>query len=490
MAKKKAKKQQHVQQFLSPERYIKEKLRTVEIGDCYMTDDIWEQGIGRVVVTRKHNGGRISMAEFVVDTYCLGVRDCDYRLRMEDYELSFILHRMEKNEELRKVSYEEAHNVVYGAVAFAEEGGILPHKNFSLVEYFLEEDDDGVPIIEYDFGKDGQHFLVARNILELTTYLPTLQAHLREDNVGWILADDTDDDEEMEEESLEEKDPFYQYNGYPYTYENHSYPEKLQLNHPEILEIMQKKENVLSIPDAELEVIRSIPHEQLAADLEHIIYYCLGQVSDGVSNIVSKDDGLSAALTHSVMILREVGNCTTSLNAVLEVMRQSDAVYRYFVGDASAQELLPSIVLLGKDNLPMLEEFLYSTGTLTGCKADVMQSMVEIAIRYPEKEADVVSILEAYGRQALKMKKKARFTNAKINGILVSGLVDLEAKELLPMIHSLYKEKLVDKMVCGPYRNVQEDIQEGAIYHPFDLSLRGCYDYMVSAFGYAFDVYR
>lgn len=61
----------------------------MEIGDCYMSDSLWEEGIGHVVITRKHNGGKTSMAEFLIDTYCRGVRDCGYKLRMEDYEVAY-----------------------------------------------------------------------------------------------------------------------------------------------------------------------------------------------------------------------------------------------------------------------------------------------------------------------------------------------------------------------------------------------------------------
>lgn len=495
MAKKKTKKQakkQQPQQFLSPERYVREKVRGLEIGDCYMSDDLWETGLGHVVVTRKHNGGRISAAEFLVDTYCLGVRDCGYMLRMEDYELNHLLNRIDRTSGLQKISYEEAHNIVYGAVAFAEEGGISPHKDFALAEYFLEEDLDDIPLIEYDYGKDGKHFLVAKDNLELTTYLPTLQSHLGEANVGWTIDAEIDEDEEEEKANFlgENSIPFYQYNGYPYTYENHSYPDQLQLKHPEVLAIMQKKENVLSIPEKELEEILSIPREELAADLEHIILYSLGQANDGVGNLKTTSDEVRSAVTHSVMILREVGNSTTSLDAVLEVLRQSDAIFDYLVGDAQAQELLPTLILLGKDNLPKLEEFLYATGLLNGSKTYVMEAMVDIAYHNPEKREEVLSILKAFGERALKEKSQAKFTDYSLNGSLVYSLVDLQAQEFLPMIHTLYKDNLVSRMSCGPYRNVQEDIQNRSCHRPFDLSLRGCYDYMERAFGYNFEVYR
>ena len=87
MAKKKQNKKQGGQQFLSPEQYLKQKARTLEIGKCYITDAIKKVGEGLVIVTRNHTGGRISMASFLVDAYCLGVKDSFFRLRMEDYEM-------------------------------------------------------------------------------------------------------------------------------------------------------------------------------------------------------------------------------------------------------------------------------------------------------------------------------------------------------------------------------------------------------------------
>ena len=85
MAKKKQKKQQG-QQFLSPEQYIKQKARTLEIGTCYVSNDIEEIGEGHVIVSRKHTGGRVSIAAYLVDIWCVGVKDTFYRLRLETKE--------------------------------------------------------------------------------------------------------------------------------------------------------------------------------------------------------------------------------------------------------------------------------------------------------------------------------------------------------------------------------------------------------------------
>lgn len=56
-----------------------------------MGDDIEKMGEAHIIVSRKHTGGRVSMAVFLVDIWCVGVKDSFYRLRMEDYEFQDLI---------------------------------------------------------------------------------------------------------------------------------------------------------------------------------------------------------------------------------------------------------------------------------------------------------------------------------------------------------------------------------------------------------------
>ena len=53
MAKKNKKTQGGGQQFLSPEKYLQQRARTLEIGTCYVTNDIDKMKMGHVIVTRR-----------------------------------------------------------------------------------------------------------------------------------------------------------------------------------------------------------------------------------------------------------------------------------------------------------------------------------------------------------------------------------------------------------------------------------------------------
>ena len=185
MAKKKQNKQQG-QQFLSDENYLRQRARSLKIGKCYITDT--SDGVmDDVIVTRQHTGGRISMACYVVDNYCLGVKDSFYRLRIEEYELQDHIRNEWNSVTFRECSYEEAHNRIYGAIAFAEETGIAPHKSFALTKYMLEEDTDDIPLIEYEYGKDGKHLLICETQLEASKYLPLLEKNLGKGNYDYII---------------------------------------------------------------------------------------------------------------------------------------------------------------------------------------------------------------------------------------------------------------------------------------------------------------
>ena len=74
----------------------------------------------------------MSFAFYLIDnTYCTGVRDSLYKTRVDPEEVYYILETLSELDELEECSYEEAHNIIYGAVDFAEEIDIETHKVYA-----------------------------------------------------------------------------------------------------------------------------------------------------------------------------------------------------------------------------------------------------------------------------------------------------------------------------------------------------------------------
>ena len=337
------------------------------------------------------------MAVYLIDIWCVGVKDSFYRLRMEDYEFNELVGAY--NFGLRECSYDEAHNWVYGAVAFAEEAGIEPNKSFKITQYMLEEDDDNIPLIEYEYGKNGKHTLVAHSRLEASRYLPLLEKNLGKGNFDYILNADDDLDDVLDDVD-DDEDSSWLFKGYgprmPYTYRHPDYPKEIQLNFPWIQEELSKTENAIYLKDELTDRILALPHEALRQDLKNLIMYHIGLTCDGIPE--GYDDGqYNGLLSSCVILIAEVGNSDSSLDCVFEVMRQSTDFFDYHLGDSSHEVFVPTLYKLAGDRLDKLLEFIKEEGLYWLPKAEVFPTVVQIALRQPERRAEVIE----WFRQAL-----------------------------------------------------------------------------------------
>lgn len=162
MAKNRKKQAAQPQTKISPERYMREHVRKLPIDKCWISDEWQENGLAVVLITRKKKNGHFAVGSFLVDTFCLGVKDAGYWVDFDQEDLDNLLDRYAGMVTLKEATYAEAHNLILGAIEFAEEAGIEPHKDFAVAGYMLEEDTDDIPLIEYEYGKDGKYLLMVK----------------------------------------------------------------------------------------------------------------------------------------------------------------------------------------------------------------------------------------------------------------------------------------------------------------------------------------
>jgi len=145
----------------SPESYVRTRARKLSLGPCYVNDNWQEMGMANVIVTRKHTNGNFTVGVYLVDCLALGVKDSFFKFNVEEAELEEIINRSSGNQ-LVETDYVTAHNIVYGANAFAEEHGFKPCKEFkNNTQYILEDDEnEDIEIIEFEFGRDGKPLLI------------------------------------------------------------------------------------------------------------------------------------------------------------------------------------------------------------------------------------------------------------------------------------------------------------------------------------------
>ncbi|MBQ7691669.1 MAG: hypothetical protein IJT30_10845 [Muribaculaceae bacterium] len=452
MAKKKKSNKAGGVQHQSPQKYLLSgAARRLDKGVCYVSENLEENCEGIVVVSRKHNGGRVSFAAFLLDTYCLGVKDTYFNLRMEPEDFDDFIDGMNDQIGITECSYDEAHNWVWGAVAWAEEGGIGPHKNFALTQMMLDEDTDDVPLIDLPFGRDGKHLLMANSIDELQKYMPILRERLGDDVDFTLPPPDFD--------KMSNSPMFKKYGpDSVYTYRHPDYPTSMELRSPRwVFDALMSTERFTTIEPTRLDRMLQLPHDDLRHDLEQILLYHIGLTCDGIPEDYDPY-GFSGVVDKAVILLGEVGDPDTSLDVVLEVLRQNQVFFDYHHGDISTEVFAPTLYKLGRNRLDKLMEFAKEEGLYSFAKCHAFDAPAYVAHFEPERRREVLDwFREILLFATRELPNTQRFDSA-LSGLLMFRLFDIGARELLPEIKVMFGTGLVDIRACGDYNTVAKDI--------------------------------
>jgi hypothetical protein len=126
--------------------------------DCWVTNNLWTHGLGWIGMSRELPDGSIAVAVFLVDRYCLGVKDALAKiLPPSTYENQIRQRQMAS----REVSPATARKFVEGAVAYAQSLGLPPHPDYHNAKLIFGDIDVADSTEELEFGKDGKPCFIA-----------------------------------------------------------------------------------------------------------------------------------------------------------------------------------------------------------------------------------------------------------------------------------------------------------------------------------------
>jgi len=129
------------------------------VHECMLTQDLFEIGIGNVVVAKKLPGGAIGAGVFLVDIYCLGVKNAFFvSLRPEKFAST--IERM-LGEDPRDMAPACARKLVEGSVAYAAGLGLKPHRDYRNAKRVFENIDASECAQTFQFGRGGKPYYVS-----------------------------------------------------------------------------------------------------------------------------------------------------------------------------------------------------------------------------------------------------------------------------------------------------------------------------------------
>lgn len=129
---------------------------------CRVADTLETTGIGAVVFSRISPSGHVAVAVFLVDSYCLGIKDAFAHILNSrgEYESKFG-REMQLKSPGRNVAPSEAKKLLEDAAAYARNLGFAPSPEFRTAMALFGDIDSSECDIEFEFGKDGKPFFVS-----------------------------------------------------------------------------------------------------------------------------------------------------------------------------------------------------------------------------------------------------------------------------------------------------------------------------------------
>jgi hypothetical protein len=123
--------------------------------ECLVPRSLFDMGIGNLVISRKMPNDHIGFAIFLVDVFCLGVKNClfavvpriEYERRMGD---------LRQAEGLEPIQPACAVKLVEDAAAYAQDLGLTPHWQYAIIKKIFGDINPAICAQEFRFGKDGK----------------------------------------------------------------------------------------------------------------------------------------------------------------------------------------------------------------------------------------------------------------------------------------------------------------------------------------------
>ncbi len=214
MAVKRAKKAQNRKQVAAQRR----KLEVVEsalggrarraslapIQHCYLHGDVGEGGMATVILARGVSPYQFTVAYFLVDALCLGIKDVFVRDLTSEELATFVGAMVEADSQIAEVDPTYARKLVRSAAGWAATIGFKPPRDFLDIEQIFGEVDAAACDTAFDFGRNGRPFYIpgpSETPAQIRQRLQRLRSRLGDDGFEFALGleDDEPDDTLIEQ---------------------------------------------------------------------------------------------------------------------------------------------------------------------------------------------------------------------------------------------------------------------------------------------------
>jgi hypothetical protein len=242
-----------------------------------------------------------------------------------------------------------------------------------------------------------------------------------------------------------------------------------EFNHPEIRQLY---ENGMHIDHQVIKEILGLSRTSLIDDLETILDDVVRRY-EYFKKKVDEDEWVEEEQTfliHALFLLTEL-NATESLDQVLQLLRQDEKLLEFWFGDYLNEEVWRTVYQLGKSQLATLKQFVLEPHLYTYARAVIRTAVEQIAYHEPERKSEIVGWIKEMLTFLLNNKDDKDLIDSDFIGFTIGDIINLKAKELLPLVKTFFDHGLVSKSICGDFDDVEDSTLNSPErdYYKYDL---------------------
>lgn len=198
---------QRASSAVSP-RHIIRQARSYPLDGCWIQTDWKESGLAVVVVARQQPNGNIVFGNYLVDYYCLGLKNtyCNADIAPGEFRRSTLPRMFEHVGPFVEVSPALAHELIYGAIEYADHYGFKPQRDFRDSQYVLDLPGEHPLSGQVEFGKDGKPLYISGPYDNADRIVQQLMRTAGEGNFDYLLQVGGDEEVFLDEDFTVEED--------------------------------------------------------------------------------------------------------------------------------------------------------------------------------------------------------------------------------------------------------------------------------------------
>ena len=166
--------------------------REYPLYECLINPSWKDKGLAVILLSRRQPDGCLLFGVFLVDVLCLGIKNtfCNADFPMSRYRTDLV-GRTYQGEDPVPCPSALAHRIIYGAIAFAEQYGFSPHRDFELSQYVLDDAGSLGPGGNVEFGRDGKPLFVAGPDDDIPRILRQLESTAGRGHFNYLYGSDS-----------------------------------------------------------------------------------------------------------------------------------------------------------------------------------------------------------------------------------------------------------------------------------------------------------